>query len=44
MLVVRGRRGQWAYALAEIHSKVEELSEGNECYSKKYLKEKLINH
>ena len=32
------------YTLAEIHDKTEELSEGSECYSKKYLKEKLVDH
>ena len=32
------------YTLAETHDKMEELSEGSECYSKKYLKEKLIDH
>ena len=32
------------YTLAEIHDKTEESSEGSECYSKKYLKEKLVDH
>ena len=32
------------YTLSEVHSKMEELSEDTECYSKKYLKEKLIEY
>ena len=32
------------YTLAEPHGKMEELSQGSGCYSKKYLKEKLIDH
>ena len=32
------------YTLSEVHSKMEELSGGSECDSKKYLKDKLIEY
>ena len=32
------------YTLAETHGKMQELSKGSECYSLKYLKQKLIDY